>query len=136
MKLKDLLVQKFLTKYKPLYPMCNGLETMVDHELSMMFKNDTLDERDLVKLDKKIRTWAKDQKKTSQTESKRTPMSKSGNGLNFYLPSAKRGDGEPVSLNKNLIRYRKTSMNSKNQASDGDYFVVTKHTDQLSKGHR
>ena len=65
MKLKDLLVQKFLTKYKPIYPMQAGLESMVDHELSIMFKNDTLDERDLVKLDKKIRTWAKDQKKTS-----------------------------------------------------------------------
>lgn len=69
MKLKDLLVQKFLTKYKPVYPMLGGLEQMVDHELSIMFKNDTLDERDLVKLDKKIRTFAKDQKKTSQTDS-------------------------------------------------------------------
>lgn len=48
-------------------------------------------------------------------------MSKSGNGLNFYLPSAKRSEGEGVGLNKNLIRYRKTSMNSKNQVSDGDY---------------
>jgi hypothetical protein len=67
MKLKSLLVQKFLNKYSAHNSASkeDGLDVFIENELETMFRASKFDERDLVKIDKKVRNYIKQSKLTS-----------------------------------------------------------------------
>jgi hypothetical protein len=59
MKLRQLLYTKFINKYTAIGGKTEGLEAFVNDELDTMFKGDKFDERDLVKIDRRIRLFLK-----------------------------------------------------------------------------
>ena len=61
MKLKHLLTTKFLNKYHSLGHRVDGLESFIDEQLSQMFTGDKFDERNLVKIDRRVRMFIKQQ---------------------------------------------------------------------------
>lgn len=62
MKLKALLLTKFLNKYTAKGQSAKGLAEYVQKELDDMFVGEKFDERDLVKIDRRVRMWIKQSK--------------------------------------------------------------------------
>ena len=62
MKLKTLLLTKFINKYTAIGTKCEGLEAFVQTELDSMFSGERFDERDLVKIDRRVRAFIKNTK--------------------------------------------------------------------------
>ena len=67
MKLKQLLLTKFLNKYTAKGQSATGLAEYVQKELDEMFVTEKFDERDLVKIDRRVRMFIKQQKMDSLT---------------------------------------------------------------------
>jgi len=60
MKLKPLLINKFGNKYAKFLKKCPGLEELISDEIEKLFSGTSrFDERDLVKLDRKIAEFCK-----------------------------------------------------------------------------
>ena len=59
MKLKALLLTKFLNKYTAIGKTAPGLAEYIQEELDNMFVGEKFDERDLVKIDRRVRMYIK-----------------------------------------------------------------------------
>lgn len=63
MKLKNILIQKFMSKYQAIgSSTTEGLEQFILEQLEKMFKAEKFNEQDLVKVDRNIRNFIKSQK--------------------------------------------------------------------------
>lgn len=69
MKLKALILQKFLNKYQSSsYVACEGLTEFIEKELDQIFSNDKFREQDLVTIDRRVRNYIKASKLNKANE--------------------------------------------------------------------